>query len=238
MSDTPQREPANTDVPARPRRRRRRWPWVALAITLILALPAGYKRWCRINAGWLTSAGELRSAGRPEDAIPLLGRVIRLSPLGEDRAAAHGIRAACHADLGNFDQAVADISEAIEREADDPVKSNRDRWLRGLYLLQGQRSDEAIAEFGAVLSGIERMPPPWRERMQVIAASCHYHRGAAYHANGELEQAQVDYEAAVALDPQWRDQPYSISTSGTLNAVESASLDPQNRSTEIQGDVP
>ncbi len=102
--------------------------------------------------------------------------------------------------LGLYDQAIADISKAMEKETDLYTLCSRGDY----YRLSG-RLDEAIADFTAA---IEEAPQE---------AFPYYRRGWCYEMKGDRKKAMEDYNLGIELDD---DYPYPYLMRGELRLLE------------------
>ena len=102
--------------------------------------------------------------------------------------------------LGLYDQAIADISKAMEKETDLYTLCSRGDY----YRLSG-RLDEAIADFTAA---IEEAPQE---------AFPYYRRGWCYEMKGDRKKAMEDYDLGIELDD---DYPYPYLMRGELRLLE------------------
>jgi len=86
-------------------------------------------------------------------------------------------------DLGRFDQAVANFSEAIRA---DPTNAAA-YWNRGAVLCDRQECEQAIADFTRALD----LDPDY--------AQAYYDRGMVYRALDHREKAAADFESYLDL---------------------------------------
>ena len=104
----------------------------------------------------------------------------------DEVAAAFYFRGAAFKDLGTFDKAMADLSEAIRLapEASAPYA------MRGGLLSAVEKFDEAIADFDNAI----RLDPGDGYAFQ--------QRGDAYEVKGQHARAIADYDETIRLDPK------------------------------------
>ena len=138
------------------------------------------------QAGHFVETGEARlNAGEYDKAIPAFDEAIRLSPTSgrayEGRGRAYGAR-------GEWDRAIADLTEALKRgfDGDGSVYANRGGAYRGK-----KAWDLAIADFTEALNrGFDG--DGW----------VYVYRGTAYARKGDLEAALSDYSKAIETNPR------------------------------------
>jgi len=90
-------------------------------------------------------------------------------------------------DMGNYDQAIADFTEAIKL---DPNFAEAYHWRGFAYFDQGNY-DQAIEDYTQELA----IDPDY--------AQAYYERGLNYYTQGDYEQAINDYTDAIALNPSY-----------------------------------
>jgi adenylate cyclase len=88
--------------------------------------------------------GSLINVGRPEEAIPLLQKAIRLSPFGW--SSIYRVYANALMDTGRFEEAVSAYKKAIQLAPDNIIPHFR---LAATYIMMG-REEEARAEVGEI----------------------------------------------------------------------------------------
>ena len=152
----------------------------ALLCAAALALPLG--REAAADDNWqacLSADSEQAIAG----CTRVIGsRRVRRSNL----SAAHYNRGLAYRDKRQFDQAIADFSEAIRL---DP-KNARAHYQRGnIHADLGESHDLAIADYDIAI----RLDPRF-----VFAYTA---RGLMHEAKGDIARAAADYRAALSLDP-------------------------------------
>jgi tetratricopeptide (TPR) repeat protein len=102
---------------------------------------------------------------------------------------AYDVRARAYFETRDFDRAIADFSELIELDPNQPHTHNN----RGAAYLRKGDFDRAIADYGQAI----QLDPRYRE-----AYLC---RGDAYRAKGDLDRAMIDYNQAIQLDPRYKE---------------------------------
>ena len=120
-----------------------------------------------------------------ETALKHFSRVVQLNP---DYANAWFNRGEIRFDQGDHTQALEDYSEALKRASDDPAYRVDIRMRRALTLMELQRYNEAIAEFGRAIEA-----DPQRAEVRLV-------RGDAYRRMGRWGDAAADYREAIRLD--------------------------------------
>lgn len=104
---------------------------------------------------------------------------------GADLAAAFYYRGSAFKDLGAFDKAIGDLSEAIRLDPDSPEPYAN----RGDAFNDAKKFDEAIADFDRAI----RLDPSFGYAFQ--------QRGDAYESKGMHARAINDYDEALRVDP-------------------------------------
>ncbi len=104
------------------------------------------------------------------------------------KPAAYNARGSAYYDKGDYDSAIADLSEAIRL---DPKDANA-YYHRGLAFagIGNAAVERAIADF------IQLDPK---------SVGAYYNRGNAYNNKGDYKRAIADYDAALRLDPTLKD---------------------------------
>ncbi len=151
--------------------------------------------------------------GAHELAIRELTKVIESQGLsGHDQGMAFKARAINWFDLSQFDKAVADFTEAMQRLPNDPdVIFNRG----GAYQKIG-REDLARADFAKAVKAFELRGESWLDRGDYDRAIADFgtalsldpnmadallHRGVAYKLKGMPERAVADYDRCLQQNP-------------------------------------
>ena len=100
-------------------------------------------------------------------------------------------RAAARIAMSRFDEALADLDEAIRRDGNN-VSARNDR---GNLLRKLGKPDQALADFNRILATGVRHP------------AVYVNRGLVWHDKGDYDRALADYNQAIALDakfaPAW-----------------------------------
>ena len=135
---------------------------------------------------WMARADDLLSARDLRGAGQALNRALAADPELVD---AYIKRAGVLAELGMSSQAIADMSEAIERRPDDARLHN----TRGYFYLAQSNFTRATRDFNDAI-GID-----------LEFAQPYNNRGLARIAQGDFETAVRDLDAALELDPEYHD---------------------------------
>lgn len=121
--------------------------------------------------------------GETDKALADYGAAIRLDP----RADLFHSRGLLHGRRGNFEEAVADFTEAIDREPTNPLPYQS----RGNAHFDAGHLDEALADLDEAV------------RLAPQSASAHYNRGNAHARKGNRDQAIADYTKALELNADY-----------------------------------
>ena len=139
------------------------------------------------SSAWAASEEERRSCARaddPDQAIAACTRIIeRADDNPEHRADALSARGQAYRLKRQYDQALADLNEAIRLKPD----SVNALYRRGNVYRDMRDYDRAIADFDQVL------------RLRPNFAAGFLNRGYVWEAKGDRERAKADYQAALAI---------------------------------------
>ncbi len=130
------------------------------------------------------------AAGRLIDYEPTCGRMewlralVRLNPCS---ARAYGLRASAHHDQGNYEDAVLDLTKAIELSPGDPIEY----MYRAQAHWQQANHEKAIHD---LTKAIELDP-------KTKTIMCHRNRGVLFARLGQYESAISDWERCLQLRP-------------------------------------
>jgi tetratricopeptide (TPR) repeat protein len=105
------------------------------------------------------------------------------------------------ADETSHERAVATCTQLLDQGRLDPAKREYVLFSRGQAYDVAGKTDEAIADFGAVIE------------LQPGSSMAHGSRGALYLRQRRLDEALVDLERALVLDPQ---DFYALTNRGTI----------------------
>jgi adenylate cyclase len=97
--------------------------------------------------GYYALGTALSSAGRPQEAIPMLQKCLRLSPIPV-HSEVLGVLARSYAALGQYEEAVATYKKMLQRYGPDHISAHI--WLASTYAVM-DREKEACAEGAEVL---------------------------------------------------------------------------------------
>jgi tetratricopeptide (TPR) repeat protein len=145
-----------------------------------------------------TKEGSLEEAiGHFNTAISITKAITQPSGITPTLAyEAYNQRGLAHAKLGQSDQAVADLTQAIQVNPDDPLVHNN----RGLAHFKARRFDEAIADFDKTIKITKVITQPPGITL-TLAHDAYYNRGRAYAQQNDFDQAIDDFNEAIQLQP-------------------------------------
>jgi predicted O-linked N-acetylglucosamine transferase (SPINDLY family) len=130
-------------------------------------------------------------AGRFEEAVVLLARVVQAAPIN---AVAHNNYGNILRDLHRFDAALASYDRAVKLEpAYAEAHHNRGRLLSEL-----NRADEALSSYDSAL----KLKPNYAEAF--------HSRGVLLQELKRLEEAAANYQQAIIINPQMADSHYNL----------------------------
>jgi tetratricopeptide (TPR) repeat protein len=155
------------------------------AVSLVLA--AGWPSDAAARSSLRSEDKECADTANAEAAIAACTRLFENRGLGRNnRAIALGNRGAAYKVMGRYDEAIADFTEAIELDPDNPQYYCQ----RGDARLRTNANTDAIEDFTVAIRQSPRLL--WG-----------YHgRGQAYLATGDGEAALADLNQAVRLKPE------------------------------------
>ena len=136
----------------------------------------------------------LRERRELEKAIAAFGASIAASPT----SAAYNLRGTVHYDLGHWDPAVADYSEAIRLDPQSGEAFNNRAWT---YYRAG-RNTEALADADKAVRFLAKEAYVWDTRAHIQARL------------GNREAAIKDFEAALAIDPSHAESKAGLASLG------------------------
>jgi len=147
----------------------------------------------------IVEAKRLRAEGKPAEALELLSHVEETS--GDERAAAHALRARLELSNGSVDAALADFREAIARR--DPRRAS-ERVIDGVTLAfaLNQRSHR-FAEAKAALDDASARTGDFAEGRALVA----YHRALVASETGDLRSALPELDDAAERADRIGDVP-------------------------------
>jgi tetratricopeptide (TPR) repeat protein len=125
-------------------------------------------------------AAESMKKAEWEKGIRLCDRALRLDP---ENVNARWMRGLGHLKTNDFDQAIADFTDAIKRDA-KMAPSYRDR---GLAYMETKQTDKAIADFSEYI------------KLRPEDANGYEERAIAYRAKGAKDKAEADEKKAKQL---------------------------------------
>src|SRR5262249_32674896 len=192
---------------------------IGAAALFALAAPAA----AASRADWDACNGD-----DPDRSIAACTRIIQgRSESAKDSAIAHHERALSYKSKGDFDRAIADLSEAIRLDpkhaeayylpsvaycnkrdlaaADSREGIRRDPKLAAAYhsranAYKGKGDfDRAIADFGEAVRLAPELEAAHPEA--IIRRLAHYNRGGAYANKGDFDRAIADFTQALRLNP-------------------------------------
>ncbi|MEZ6089166.1 MAG: tetratricopeptide repeat protein [Pirellulaceae bacterium] len=140
----------------------------------------------KVGQYYTLRASSLWARGENEKALADYDRAIEL---GYAEPHAFSSRGLFHAAMGNFSEAIADYTTAIEKQkkaGDDDESPYLNR--AAVYVTQ-KKPDLAIADYNAAI------------QLKPRNASIHQQRAVAYKMAGRFEEAILDFERAVELQP-------------------------------------
>jgi len=143
--------------------------------------------------GWCYKALTLWVEGKftdPKKAIEYLNNAIKLQPGNYY----YVLRGVAYTDLGQYQRAIADYTEAIRLKPDDADEAYYNRGFAYDKLGQYQR---AIADYNKAI----RLRPDY--------ARAYSNRGSVYQELGQLQRAIKDYNQAIRLKPDYPDTYYN-----------------------------
>ncbi len=123
----------------------------------------------------------LQAFNKAADLLPETPRL-----LGERWAALFFYRGNAYADLGQYEQAIADYNQAIQINPQDAEAYNN----RGIAYADLGQYEQATADYNQAL------------QINPQLAEAYYNRGNAYYDLGQYEQAIADYTQAIQINPQ------------------------------------
>jgi tetratricopeptide (TPR) repeat protein len=133
------------------------------------------------------------SQGNSPDALAACSRLIEANRLGF-----YFDRAQIYVKNGDYDRAIADLSEFIRLNPDSVRALNE----RGLNYERKDEVDKAIADYSKAI------------RLDKGSSPSYSYRGSAYEKKGELDKAIADYSEAIRLD-KGSDLSYSYYNRGS-----------------------
>lgn len=138
----------------------------------------------------LDKASKLFAAGKHAQAIDLYSAVIATDP---EEPTAYRERARCHYRMGQLDEALADLSRAIEL-----APSPGTYFTRGRYCLEASRFHDACADFSNVLE-LERgrEERPFFEAAAFFRAEAHVNLGRFEEALRDCMEIREDFSLYV-----------------------------------------
>ena len=135
--------------------------------------------WFKGQRGWLKQSDVVAR----DQVIRYFTDQIKRNPTSQ----AYQQRGVAQAALGQFDEAVADFTEAIRRDANSVAAYND----RGNARRKLRKMDEALADFSATIERGARHPAVFTNR------------GLVRHEQGNFDQALADFNSALQIDPRF-----------------------------------
>jgi uncharacterized caspase-like protein/regulator of sirC expression with transglutaminase-like and TPR domain len=121
--------------------------------------------------------------GQFQRAIDDFGHILRRDAKNVDALIGRG---ACYVEISDFDTAVADLTQAIKLNASENAYFNRGLSYAGL-----RKHQQALADYGRVISQRPKWPSAW------------YNRAIVHGASGDFQAAISDYTEAIRLRPDY-----------------------------------
>jgi len=143
----------------------------------------------------------------PDRSIAACTRIIQgRGETAKNSAIAHHERGLAYRSKGDFDRAIADLSEAVRL---DP-KYAEGYYGRGLAYGNKDDLDRAIADLSEAIRLAPELEAAHPET--IIRRLAHYNRGRAYDSKGDFDHAIADFSEAIRLDPKYAEAYYNART--------------------------
>jgi len=134
------------------------------------------------------SADECSLAGSAANRIAACTRsILSADLLGQDATRAYRLRALAHRDAGEYDRAIADFGEALQRQPENAS-----------ILFERAGTFTTVGDYGRAISDYDRC-------LAIDPANprAYFQRGVTYYRLGENASAVHDYDQALRLDPAY-----------------------------------